>query len=460
MATDAFAGAAPARRTGYLPVLAGGACSLLGFVAVVEPLAAPALVFGIVFVVVAFRNLAAGLALFSALFALDHVPALAGGLTFVKLAGFVLVAAWLGQILTHRDDARLLTRDRPWLSGAAAALVVWGLASSLWAEDSATALSSAFRLGQGLFLIFIVYSVLREPKHFRWLLAGYSAGALVAAAFAVPSIVAGGERLGEDTANPNELAAYVLPAIMVSAFVVLGERRPVVRWACAAVGLLLLIALLMTGSRAGLVGLAVALVAAVIAAGQSRFKVAAATLVMLGIGVVYFAAYAPQYQVERLSSVQQDRGTGRSDLWVVAGEIVRQEPLKGVGAGNFPLAEARYAATEVDISRIDLVLDKRKVVHNTYLSILSELGFVGLTLFLGIIVTALASLLYAIRLLRGRDWPFELQLRGFLVGLLGILAAYTFSSAEYEKQLWLLVGIALALPSLVSAPQQPEPEAR
>jgi O-antigen ligase len=213
----------------------------------------------------------------------------------------------------------------------------------------------------------------------------------------------------------------------------------------------------MTGSRAGLVGLAVALVAAVVAAGQSRFKVAAATLVMLGIGVVYFAVYAPQYQVERLSSVQEDRGTGRSDLWVVAGEIVRQNPAHGVGAGNFPLAEARYAATEVDISRIDLILDKRKVVHNTYLSILSELGFVGLALFLFIVVTALASTVYAIRLLRGRDWAFELQLRGFLVGLLGILAAYTFSSAEYEKQLWLLVGIALALPRLVSPPRQAEP---
>jgi hypothetical protein len=290
MATDAFAGAAPARRTGYLPVLAGGACSLLGFVAVVEPLAAPALVFGIVFVVVAFRNLAAGLALFSVLFSLDHVPALAGGLTFVKLAGFVLVAAWLGQILAHRDDARLLTRDRPWLSAAAAALVVWGLASSLWAEDSGTALSSAFRLGQGLFLIFIVYSVVREPKHFRWLLGGYAAGALVAAAFAVPSIVAGGARLGEDTANPNELAAYVLPAIMVCAFVALGERRPVVRWACSAVGSLLLIALLMTGSRAGLVGLAVALVAAVVAA-LSGISMAACLVILMFAPAVTVVGY-------------------------------------------------------------------------------------------------------------------------------------------------------------------------
>jgi O-antigen ligase len=179
-------------------------------------------------------------------------------------------------------------------------------------------------------------------------------------------------------------------------------------------------------------------------------KVAAATLVILGMGVAYYAAYAPEDYVERLASVREDQGTGRSDLWKVAFEIVDDRPLHGVGAGNFPLAEARYATSEVDIARIDLVLDKSKVVHNTYLGVLSELGFVGLTLFLCLVVGALASAVRAVQLLRGHDWPLQLLIRGFFVALVGILAAYTFASAEYEKQLWLLIGTALALPALAA----------
>ena len=52
---------------------------------------------------------------------------------------------------------------------------------------------------------------------------------------------------GSDT-NPNELAAAVLPAIFVCAFVFLGERRPIMRWGDRVAGSLLLVALLMTGS--------------------------------------------------------------------------------------------------------------------------------------------------------------------------------------------------------------------
>ena len=213
---------------------------------------------------------------------------------------------------------------------------------------------------------------------------------------------------------------------------------------------MLLLALLMTGSRGGLVGLVVALVAGVIAAGPACLKIVAAALVIVGIGVVYYATYAPQDYVDRLAAVRTDGGTGRSDLWEVAVVIARDRPLTGVGAGNFPAVEARYATHEVDIARIDLVLDKTKVVHNMYLSVLSELGVVGLAFFLSLVVGALAGIVKALRRLRGSDWPFQLLLRGFLVGAIAILIAYSFATAEYEKQLWLLLGAGLALPALAA----------
>jgi len=451
MAVDAFAGTGHIPRTGTLPLLAAGGCVLVGGIAVIAPAAALALVIGIGFLLVTFRSLPAGLGVFTLLIALDEIPGLQSGVTFVKLAGGVLVAAWLAQVVLRRDDTQSLLRERPLLSAAAAGLVVWALASSLWADDQGVAISSALRLSQGVVLLFVVYSALREPKHVRWLLGAYVGGTLVAAAFALASFSGGDSgRLGGANTNPNELAAAILPAIMVCAFAFLGERRPVARWAISVGGSMLLLALLMTGSRGGLVGLAVALVAAVVAAGPGRLKIVAAALVIIGIGIVYYATYAPQDYVDRLAAVRNDGGTGRSDLWEVALVIADDRPVTGVGAGNFPVAEARYAAAEVDIERIDLVLDKTKVVHNVYLSLLSELGSVGLGLFLCLVLGALASIVQALRRLRGSDWPFQLLVRGFLVGVVAIMVAYTFTTAEYEKQLWLLLGVAFALPALAA----------
>jgi O-antigen ligase len=452
MATQTVGHAAPARNIGQLPALAALTCVVIGGLAVVEPPAALALVLGIGFLFVTFRNLAAGLALFTALVSLDQIPALEASLTFAKLAGGVLALAWGAQLM-RRHDLRLLVRDRPVVALAAVGLALWAASSSLWAIDENVALSSAFRLAQGLLLVFIIYTALREPRHVRWVLGTYVAGAVVTAVFALGSAATGGlTRLSGENANPNELAALFLPGVVLSVFAALGEGRPLLRWAASGAAPILLVALLLTGSRGGLLGLAVALLAGIIVAGAGRvrFGLVAVTLVIGSAVVVYYAVFAPAEQADRVAAIGDDGGSGRTDLWRVATEVASDRPLTGVGAGNFREAEARYAAREIDIARIDLVLDESKVVHNTYLSILSELGIVGLGLFLCLLVAALASTVRALVAIVRLSEDLELLVRGFLVGLLGLFAANVFASAEYRKPLWLLLGVALALPAVLA----------
>jgi hypothetical protein len=38
-----------------------------------------------------------------------------------------------------------------------------------------------------------------------------------------------------------------------------------------------------------------------------------------------------------------------------------------------------------------------------------------------------------------------------VVGAVGVLGAYVFLSAQYEKQLWLLLGLLVALPAVAAA---------
>jgi O-antigen ligase len=459
-------GAAPGRRVASLGLAAAFGSVVLGGIAVVDPLMAVALVFVAGFVFVCFRSLTWGLVLFVVLMFLEHALERVGAEILIKGAGGVLATAWAAQVILRRDETRLLARDRPLVTAALLGLLVWAFTSSLWAADSSVATSTALRLSQSILFVFIVYTALAELAHFRRVAGAYIVGALLAAGFGLASIGSTG-RLGGDAGNPNEVAAFLLPALILCAFLLLGERGPLLRFAVAATGLVLLTTLLMTGSRGGLIALALVLPVAIALAGPGRVHVAAAALVILAGVVVYYTTSASPEQVERLGEIRDDGGTGRSDLWAVALEVARDRPLTGAGAGNFPVVEGQYAAGEVSIERIDLVLDESKVAHNTYLGLLSELGLVGLSCFAFLLLTAVGSAVQAVRTLRDAPWSLQLPLRGLVVGLLGMLVAFSFTSSEHEKQLWLLMGTALALPALVrdhrrpdDAPELDEPASR
>jgi O-antigen ligase len=91
-------------------------------------------------------------------------------------------------------------------------------------------------------------------------------------------------------------------------------------------------------------------------------------------------------------------------------------------------------------------------VHNTYLHILAELGAVGLALFAGALVVAMCLGWRACRLAaRAGDRSFETEVRGLLIGAVGMLVAFAFLTAQYEKQLWLVLGLLLVAHTLARA---------
>jgi len=83
-------------------------------------------------------------------------------------------------------------------------------------------------------------------------------------------------------------------------------------------------------------------------------------------------------------------------------------------------------------------------VHNMYIETFSELGVVGLVLFLGIIVAALAAAGRGIRRLARGDPAISVIARGLLAGTIGLLVAFAFSSGQYQKQPWILFGLLAA----------------
>jgi O-antigen ligase len=102
----------------------------------------------------------------------------------------------------------------------------------------------------------------------------------------------------------------------------------------------------------------------------------------------------------------------------------------------------------------------RLVVHNTYLETFTELGVVGLALLVVTLGAALAAAGRGVRRLSRSDRQTSAIARGLIVGTVGLLVAYTFGSGEYEKQLWILLGLLAAIPAVVARAGEDSEELR
>jgi O-antigen ligase len=241
--------------------------------------------------------------------------------------------------------------------------------------------------------------------------------------------------------DPNYFAASLIPAILVSLFLLLSTRSRRARLVAAAICVVDLVALLLTQSRGGLVGFGVALVAAVVVAGSLRPRVVAVALVCGAAAVAYFGFAAP-------SHVTSGSSSGRADEWRIAARMAENHPFSGVGLGNFGVVEPSYATQAIDIQHVRYIVTFQQRAHNTYLEVVAELGVVGLLLLVGIFAGAVRS---AARGLATN--PLEMWVRGLIAGGLGMFAAYVFLSAQWEKPLWLV----LALLAASSASRQQAP---
>ena len=451
----------PSRQLGLgAALLAGGVA--IGALAVVSPVLAIGSVVGIAFVVVAFRNLAAGLAFFIVLTFFQTLPGSPStGLTLVKAAGFVLALAWLATLANREPGTPLLFRDHPLIAYAAVFFLTWSLASMLWAvQSSYEARFNTTRLLQNVILMFIVFTAISRRQHLFWVVGAYLGGALLTAlvglggASSSEQFGAYGDagRLAGGISDPNELAAILIPALAIGAFLIAVVASPLMRWLLTVLVLVLAVTLFLTQSRGGLLALAVVLVATPLLAGPVRLRAVVVILMVAALGIGYYALVAPPAALSHVTHFSVGSGTGREDLWKVAYSMWKDHPLAGIGTGNFELVEPKYALRNINLPRVDLVVENPKVAHNTYLHVLTELGIVGILAFGGMIVGAIAVAWRSIReLSRRRELRLEILARGVLIGTIGMLAAFVFITAQYEKQLWLLLGTCLALSTLARA---------
>lgn len=429
-----------------VPAAAGAAAALaLGIVAAYSPKTALEALLAVALVVVAVWRLDLAVAVFVVLTFPEHLPgALGTGLTVAKPVGAAIALAWIALVASRRGAVPLLARDRPGLFWAAVAFVGLGAASALWATDSGPTITDLARLVQVVVLMLVTYTAASTHSGFRTVVGGYLAASALTSVYSIATgaYVQNG-RLG-GLFDPNYFAASLIPAILVSLFLLVTQQTGRGRALAGAVASIDLLAFALTQSRGGLVGLAVALVAAVALAGTFRPRVFALVLVLVAAGLGYYALAAPAHVTSNSSS-------GRSGEWRIGLRMFGNHPLDGVGLGNFGVVEPSYATQDLNLERVRFVVTDRQRVHNTYLEVAAELGIAGLLAFLAVLGVALRAAGRGVAgLARARD-ALEPWVRGLVAGALGMLGAYFFLSAQWEKQLWLVLALLAAVPALARA---------
>lgn len=180
-------------------------------------------------------------------------------------------------------------------------------------------------------------------------------------------------------------------------------------------------------------------------------KVSIRTIV-LG-GAVFAAIYymIPEEQLARFESAGSDKTSQQRLLyWEHGLDMLLDHPVMGVGFWNFPpYYEQHY--------RADMLYDTAQLPHNIFVQVASELGFLGLFIYLMMIWRAF-SLTRVVRKMErnrlgkensGESWITPVS-KGMDIGFLGFLIAGQFVSVVYYPFMWIHLAMCVGLKSVAA----------
>jgi O-antigen ligase len=409
--------------------------------------AAAALVLLTLGVYAAFRwPLEALFGLFVLLVPFDNVLNTGSFGTLTKLLGVVAGACLLFWVVRRRRVT--LASESVRILGL---LLVWMLASCLWAVDQKAALQ-IMPTYAGLMLLYAVLTMVPvSTSQFRMLLALVVAGGLCAAAYGAhlfyhdPSFAQQALtmrrlviQVGDYHIDPNHFSDALLFPVAILAMWALRARQLIARLACVGGLALMVVAILLSGSREGLTAL---LVIAAYYLWRSRYRLRLAIGI---IGVLLVAATVQTSVFARFATALETGGSGRTSIWAVAIEAAKHRFLQGYGIGNFTDAfNLFYLGVHQPYP-----YGWDSPAHNLILHYLVELGIVGIALIAWFFVAQFRSLRNI-----GRDddlYDYRIVMEAVLLAVL--VVSMTIDLFQY-KYAWVVFAMVALLRNLAKGQQ-------
>jgi O-antigen ligase len=218
---------------------------------------------------------------------------------------------------------------------------------------------------------------------------------------------------------------------------------------------------ILTYSRGGFVGLMATTIYCWI---RTKRKIAFAAII--GVFAIFALNVAPSYYWERVATIsseaqttetQSGTGSQRVYSWKLGWHIFLENPIIGVGQGNYPwtVGEAEEDAGVLWKTRSI----SGRAAHSLYFTLLPELGLIGTLIFVMMIIYSLKDLKFIRKTsLTSKDnmseeeakkvYYLALALEGSLVAF---LTSSVFISTLYYPNFWILCGFILSLKKIIVA---------
>jgi O-antigen ligase len=246
--------------------------------------------------------------------------------------------------------------------------------------------------------------------------------------------------------SPNYLAFALAPLVPLVGAVAIRQS-----WLRFAVGIVLLLALFLSGSRAGLVAAGVGFIISIVLSSEQFWKqrlVQSICLIALIFGLVgSWLVVRPDFSASsetggRIASSNNIRW----QIWGVTGELVRSQPLTGLGLGNYQQAFGELTLRRVNFS--DFITPEARTPHNLAVGLWTDTGILGLLAFMTVLVLVGKSLAVAVK------QPAERALAAALIGSWFVLLAHGLVDMPiWKNDLMVLFWLLVALPILITFKQ-------
>ena len=240
------------------------------------------------------------------------------------------------------------------------------------------------------------------------------------------------------SADPNYEALSLVMTVPLAIWMIRYEQRDLWKWVGRICSPILAFAVFVSQSRGGLLALVVMAALAWLNS-QHKMRLAVGSVV----AVAFMLAIGPGQMIKRLQQMQfQGQGqTGaeistraRVELARAGLRMMEHHPVFGVGLGQFQSYEFRYNPLLMSLE------GHPHIAHDTYVQLGAEGGIPTLALYLAILMLTLATCRSAQKVQGVPDDMAGLAL-AFQIGLIGIMVAEVFLTAQYIKEVWVFISL-------------------
>lgn len=242
------------------------------------------------------------------------------------------------------------------------------------------------------------------------------------------------------SSDPNYEALSLVMTVPLAVWLSLYDDWALGRWIGRACAPFLAFAVFVAQSRGGLLAL---VVMAGIAWLNSGHKFRLTMGLMAGTGVLF--ALSPGQFIQRIQQIplrgQAQTGGGAEVSALARLELARSglhmmeaHPVFGIGLDQFKSVEFLYNP------KLAIVEPNAHIAHNTYVQLGAEGGIPTLALYLAIMGVTLLTCRRA-RKLSGVPKDIAGLALSFQIGLIGIMVAQFFLTAEYVKEVWVFISL-------------------